>query len=310
MLRKNIQTPNDSSYAQKLYAHATKTWVDFWFQQSSPMTISVVRVFAACIVVAMGIESLLSMPIWISENGLVDVGISRELIGVGQEWDSLFRPSLLYFLTSKLSIQIYFGALIVFATLMAIGIGSRWSVAVVYVLFLGICHRIPFLIGPAEYLMSALLLYLLIDPGKILRWQRFGFSDSDGRFSAHLVVRLLQVHVWLWMFFALLSQLAAVIWWEGEAVWFLSAQHRSFLSTSVLADNSILVNALTHGLIASQAIALFFLTKRLTRPLGLVFAIIAWIGVGVVSTDIFYAAVGIAGSLSFLELSSRSSTLK
>jgi hypothetical protein len=302
MLRNTVADSKRKSYATELYAHASRVWTDFWFQESSTKTVSLVRIFAGFVIIAIGLDSIFSLPNWLSSTGLLDVSLTRDLIGVKKEWDSIFRPSLLYFLSTKLSIQLYFGALVGTAGLMALGIGSRWTVAVVYVLFLGICHRMPFLIGPAEYLMCAVLLYLVIDPGKALRPARYGLSDNTNRFSAHLALRLLQVHLWLWMLFALLSQLAAVIWWEGEAVWFLAAQHKAFLPTALLAKNAILVNFITHGLIFSQATALFCLSKKLTRPIGLAAAMIAWVGIGVVSGDVYYAAVGIVASLSYLDL--------
>jgi hypothetical protein len=300
MLRKSQnQEIARRSYFNELVNASRERWESFWLQESKTRPLAYVRILLGLIVAFLAAEGFLTLPAWISSSGVIDASLARALVGVGREWDSLFRPSLLYYVSSPLGVQVYLIGLMLAGLLLAAGCGGRITAAVVYVLFLGICHRMPILTGPGEYLLSAMLLYLVIDTGKLQKLIRPGVSDGGERWTAHVATRLMQVHLWMWILFSLLSQLAAVIWWEGEAVWFLTAAHRSFFSTSLLAGNAYLVNALTHGLILAQVCAVGFLIKPLTRPLGLIAAMVAWLGIALFSGDITYACIGASSSLAF-----------
>ena len=287
------------SYFNDLTTAAKERWKSFWLQESKTRPLAYVRILLGLVVALLAAEGLVTLPAWISSSGVVDASLARALVGVGLGWDSLFRPSLLYYVSSPLGIQVYLVGLMLAGLLLAAGCGGRITAALVYVLSLGICHRMPILTGPGEYLLSAMLLYLIVDTGKLQNLIRPGVSDGGERWTAHAATRLMQVHLWMWILFSLLTQLAAVIWWEGEAVWFLAAAHRSFFSTSLLADNAYLVNALTHGLILAQVLAVLCLPKPLTRPLGLIAAIVTWLGIALFSGDIAYACIGVSSSLAF-----------
>jgi hypothetical protein len=302
MLRKkeNQQRDTSQAYLRRLVNVVIESWSNFWFQESTSTSLPIVRVCLGCIVSLLSIEGLLSLRFWIARDGVLPVGLTRSLIGVGRDWDSLFRTSALYLLDWPIAIQVYFFILFVAGLLLAAGIGGRLLAAIVYVMFIGVCHRVPVISGPGDYLLSAMLLYLVVDTGKLNRVLRPGLGDRSPRLTTNIALRLMQVHLWMWMLFSVLSQLAAVIWWEGEAVWFLTASHRSFLETNFLAKNAILVNLLTHGLIVAQVVAVACLAKPLTRPIGWIAAVTAWFGIGLFSGDVSYAVIGAAASLCFL----------
>ena len=96
-------------------------------------------------------------------------------------------------------------------------------------------------------------------------------------------------------------QLASLIWWRGEAVWWLAAASRSnALTTETLANQAYLVNALTHGWILIELLALWLLIPRSTRPLGVLLGWLSCCCIGLLADQACYAILLAACLAAFL----------
>ncbi len=168
------------------------------------------------------------------------------------------------------------------AILVALGMGGRWTAALLFILVLGIVHRIHFLTGPVDYLLTAMLGYLVIHSGKEEKLLSVGIEGTNTSILETLAQRLLQVHYYGWLLLCFFSHQAGLIWWQGEASWWLAASGRnSFFGTEELYLQSWLVNGLTHATIGVLLVAILAIPFAKTRPLGWIATLIYWCGGGV-----------------------------
>ena len=147
-------------------------------------------------------------------------------------------------------------------------------------------HRITWLQGPLEPALAAGVAYLMVQPGPTA-WK---WTLVPATWSTCVTLRLLQVHWWLLVAAGVLSQLASLTWWRGEAVWWLASAGRSnLLATDLLRDNATLTNVLTHGVVLIQLLALWLVTVRPARSLGIVLGIGVSLIYGCIADQILYA---------------------
>ncbi len=288
------------TYPIRVVRSIWSAWSAFWETPVAASQLGRTRFAVGLIASVIAIESLLFIPRWIGTNGILGTPQFGEF--AGDHWsDLLLRPSLLQWHCSAFFVQMYCVALALLSILLMLGIGGRWIAASTFLFYTGLLHRSGYLVGPAEYLLNALLLYLVIDQGKLEKPWQPGIADRTRRWSMGIASKLIQVHVWLWIAFSLLSQLAAVIWWEGEGVWFLSYLPTSFLDKSWLAKRGYWVNLLTHAIVVFQLLAVICLPMKLYRPIGIGAAILSWLLIGLSTGDLYYASAGIVGTFIFWE---------
>jgi hypothetical protein len=178
--------------------------------------------------------------------------------------------------------------------------GGRIVAAVVWLMTLGIAHRIPMLQGTGDFLLTGLLGYLVLDPGKTRSLVRPGVDDRAERWSANFAIRLLQCHYLFWLLISLISHFAEPMWWVGEASWWLAAaRHSPWLEPDSVFERSYLINLSTHLFLALHAATIFLFALRGFRPLAIVSSILMAFAVYALSGDWLYSLVLIAGGTAF-----------
>lgn len=271
-------------------------WDEFWFQPSSSVVISRLRLGVGILVSVWFATFLPTASVWFGEDGLLNLAHSSRLIGFA-EVSATLNWSPLWLTDALLVYQAWIGSGIVLAILVALGIGGRIAVVALTISCIAWSHRIFWLTGPTEPAMMAMLVYLIVEPGIRVGNQRV---QSGGSFT--LAQRLFQVHVWILLAAGALSSLASLSWWRGEGAWWLASTGRSTLmSLALFEGRPWLVNLVSHGILIAYALTLWFLVNRSLRQCGLLVGWFLCVLLATVSDQVLYATLLAIGICAFAE---------
>ncbi len=243
-----------------------QSWNEFWFAARSTGNVVLLRI-AICLVTALWFASFWGdLQGWFGASGILSREVSARLLEF-EESASWQNWSPLWFTDSEGLCLVWLSIGVLISVLAGLGVGGRITILVLLILVVAWAHRISWLQGPVEPALVACIAYLLIEPGPKL-WR---LSEPAETWTAGLSTRLFQTHWWILVAAGTLSQLASVIWWRGEGVWWLASAGRSNLFTvEFLNGQASLINALSHSVIVIELLALWTVTLRVTRPLGCV----------------------------------------
>lgn len=273
-------------------------WNQFWFAPCQKTCLTMPRI-AICLVTAGWFASFWSsVPGWFTADGLLHRELSAKMLIADQTpawlvWSPLWSVQSAGWIRSWLAIGV------VLSLLGASGFGGRLTLAALCLWTIAWANRLVVLSGLMEPTLIACLGYLVVDPGVPLARHS---QAAQRHWTAGLAVRLLQTHWWLIIAAGLLSQLGSLVWWRGEAVWWLAAAGRSnWLTIELLRGQASWINALTHVAILVQLMALWLLTVRVARPLGIVCAVLVACVYGGVADYGLMAALLLAMLTSFID---------
>ena len=277
-----------------------QSWNRFWFTPQKPNRIGTVRVFVGSIVTIKFLILLLVATEWIGTAGWLNTDATRYLIGDGVEGTgSSYRWSLLYIIPGSGVALAVIG--MAASGSLALGLGSRLSPVIAWAMLGMFHHRAPMLISIADPLMSAMLVYLIIDPGKTTWDLKPGLASGEDRIGVNIARRLIQCHLVIWMVFSLSTMLSFVSWWNGEAAWALLEPMRS---TWKIGDQWQWTGQwLTHCVIALQFAVLASIPATHWRWLGrwMMYLFIACMLL--LAKDWMYAAILLVASLTIWPVS-------
>ena len=272
-------------------------WNQFWFTPRPEAYLSVPRV-AICLVSAVWFASFWgSAAAWFSADGLLQSQLSAQILVADQTpawqvWSPLWLTQSAGWMRTWLAIGV------VLSLLAATGLGGRLTLTVLCIWAIAWANRLVALTGLVEPTLIACLGYLIIAPGVPLHCHS---RSADSTWSTGLALRLLQTHWWLLVAAGLLSQLGSLVWWRGEAVWWLAAAGRSnWFSSELLRGQASWINALTHAVIVVQILALWLLTVPAARPVGIVCGVLVACVYGGVADHGLFAALLVAVLTSFI----------
>ena len=277
-------------YSSQKIAAGLEGWDRFWFAPTVAASIGYVRVAIGIFSTIYAAAWLFDFYHWIQSEGKLNEPVTRFLIGDQIDGTgSLGRMSLFYFIDSGHFVTAYLLTTIFISIIMTAGLGGRWVAIMAWILNLGIVHRVPTLLGSGDLLITGVMGYLMIDPGKIRNLAKVGLADSESRISANIAIRLFQCHVIAWLAISFISHLAEPMWWNGSAVWWLAIGDRSPLFTAdFLSDKPYLVNALTHGFIVLHLLLVMALSRG-NRGLGIGLAVLFALSIWGLSGDFLYS---------------------
>jgi hypothetical protein len=139
--------------------------------------------------------------------------------------------SLFYHLDTPGEMALVHALAIAVAVLFTLGVGTRVTSVLAWVLVLGYTHRTPAAMYGQDTMLAILLLYLMIGPSGaalsvdrlVLRWRqrRLGLPEGDPAPSvgANVAIRLMQVHFCIIYLASGASKLQGAAWWNGTAIW-------------------------------------------------------------------------------------------
>lgn len=276
-------------------------WDKFWFTPTDPKPLGIVRMAWSILTIAYLASWFADINLWFSNDGILATPRIAELLqSAADEQPVYLRISPLYWIQSESLLYGYLSCGILLCLIAASGIAGRLSSLLVWLFIASIVHRAPMLSGLCEPLLTLGWGYLTIHSGKEQNLFRAGVCDQTPSHPANIALRLMQVHLFAWIVLSVASQSGGLVWWQGEAVWWLASEARSpALSLNWLGRNPYALNALTHAVIAAQLLALFMLWPREVRRYGL---IALWTACGLlilVSDQMLYPLALVLLSLSF-----------
>ncbi len=275
-------------------------WDRVWFTPSLGRSITLVRV-AVCGVAVLWLLSFMDgLADWFGPDGMLNHRMSARLIEFEetpqwQHWSPLWWTESIVFCQLWLIVGAVLGLLAV------LGIGGRWVLAALLFVSIAWIHRETWLQGPLEPALVAMLAYLLIAPGRSL-WRKSTATPATSDWRNNFAIRMVQTHWWILIAAGLLMQLGHIVWWRGEAVWWLAATGRShLLSIDALRDNPLLVNALTHAIILIQLLTLWLVLVPSARRLGMLCALLSAACIGLLADQLLYGMLLAAGALAWMD---------
>jgi hypothetical protein len=245
-------------------------WDKFWFTAADPKPLGFVRIGWSLLTIAYLATWFVDVTTWIGSDGILATPRIAELLqSAADEQPIYLRISPLYWMQSETLLYAYLSLGIALAVIAATGLFGRISSLCMWLFVISIVHRAPMLGGLCEPILTMGWGYLTIHSGKEQKPFRLGLSDSTPSLAANIALHLMQIHLYAWIMLSLASQLGGLVWWQGEAVWWLASESRSpALSLSWLGRNVYALNALTHGVIIAQCLALFMLWPKAVRKYG------------------------------------------
>lgn len=273
--------------------------IQFWGNARSPSLLGWVRVLLGIATLAMLVLSMLEFSQVLGPSGVLAI----DRLGASMDRGVPYRVSLFWLSESRLLAYLYLGSTFLCVLASILGVGGRIVSFACWFLVVGIGNRWLFLQDVGFPLLASGWMYLVVDHGRLSNrgigkpWP----SDSSNRWTVSIALRLIQVHVWLWLIASLFSQMASFIWWRGEAVWFLAVSERSWLSTDYLLDREWLVNCLTHGLILTQLVAVVLFANIATRRVAAISACCFWLGIAILAGEWLYGLIGFSMTISWFE---------
>lgn len=252
-----------------------RPWDNFWFSASRSEPLRGIRVCWSVATLIYLFSWFDDISFWMDREGVLNQGRITELLqSAANEQPPWTRLSPLYWIDTTTGLYLFLFSAMALAVIAMLGVGGRIATIANWFCILSIVHRAPMLIGLCEPLLTLGWAYLSIHPGPPIALKPTASSlaktaSDSPSIAANIALRLLQLHAFAWLFLALASQCAGLVWWQGEAVWWLASEQRSpALPTQWLANYPYLANLLTHGLIALEIITLLMLWPTSTRKWG------------------------------------------
>jgi hypothetical protein len=230
-----------------------QAWNTFWFATTAERTVTAMRVVTS--VLAIGwllaltplVRDWLTGPAWLSIEAMREWRSGDPLLGNGlyiSFWNWVDHPAAVYLLHA-----VSLGVL----CLATLGVGGRWTMAAACWVIVSYVQRLQVVTGAFEYLLACWSAYLVVAPGRGWPYALWGSSVSGPLWLSGLTKRLLQVHLSMLYVAMALSKLAAEVWWNGEAVWWMIGQAETpLIDWTTLSGAGYLLNVWTHWIIVFE----------------------------------------------------------
>lgn len=230
-------------------------WEQYWFRPCQTHRLTVTRVGLAAVAFCFFLSHLADAGWWFAADGILDPETTSVLMGAGSDGSvASYRFSPLYLVGSSTAIRVVLGLFALLALVSAMT-ASRLAVGLLYLAVLSVLHRGPMLAGLLEIPLCFGLLYLIIEPGEPLIRRLHRIASRS--WTATLAGRLIGLHTAALLLMTVATQLAAEVWWNGEAVAYLSldAASQPFDLGSLFA-NPLAASFATHLVLLTPVVGL------------------------------------------------------
>jgi hypothetical protein len=291
-----------TGYLARLLATSSEQWNAFWYTPADPTLLGLMRILT-------GIMLLYTHAVW----GLAlddflgpDGWISRDLVELVQT--NQFAYSLWWLVPARWLWPAY-AVMMVILTLFTVGLWTRATSLLSLLIVISFVNRLPEALFGLDKLNVIVTFYLAIGPsGTALSLDRWLARRRAGQpqlarksVSAAFVLRLIQVHMCIVYFFAGISKLQGVAWWNGLAMW-LAFGNLEYQSADMtwLAWHPWMVNFLTHFTALWELSFCVLVWIPLLRPLVLVASVIMHVAIGACLGLWTFSLIMLVGCASFL----------
>ncbi len=289
--------------ARNYIAEIWEAWDEFWFNPTSPSTLSAIRVLAGLMLLythlvwTTDLEAFFGPRGWLPAQMLADYELfmndpdgpnGNPETGINEAPAPRLTWTLFTWAQSPtLMWSIHITALVVFF-LLTVGLFSRTMALLAYLFAVSYAHRIsPGAFFGLDKVNCMLALYLVVGPcgarysvDRLWRLKRGGSSEVPASTLANLAIRLIQVHMCIIYLFSGIGKLHGYQWVTGEASWlsFALLEYQS-LDMTWMARFPKLLNFMTHLTVFWELTYCALVWPRLTRPWVLLMAVIVHGGI-------------------------------
>ncbi len=292
----------------KLAGKVGDSWNRFWYQPSDPLLCGVLRIAVGCLTLFYLTSYSFDLLRWFGPASMLPTETAQALSSSASMY---LKTSYYYYLqhpTILWCVHLLGCGVVACWTL---GIWSRVTNVVTFIVLLAYLNRVPQLLGPWEVALSMLVFYLCVAPtGQCLSVDAYQSGrpakanaprDSTRSWQATLAVRLIQVHL-CGLYFAMGARtLASDFWWEGNGLaWLLVHSQDRVVDLTLLSSSKYLTTALNYVVVGITLAFALFAWFRPTRLPTIIIALMMWIGLGVITGQAGFSAAMIIGSIAFI----------
>jgi hypothetical protein len=198
------------------------------------------------------------------------------------------------------------------AAMLTIGLATPVSAWVSLLALVSASNRAPLNVFGFDDIVGLLLVGLAVAPAGAAwsfdaRLRRalgssHGAGQGYGSVRATIALRLIQLQLCVVYFFSGCGKLLGGSWWDGTALWgaAANAQYRT-LDLTWMADQPLLVNALTLATLFWEVAYAALIWPRLTRPLMIGMALFVHLGIGLAMGMMEFGLAMVVANLSFAD---------
>ncbi len=291
-----------SGYLKGLSHYLGSNWNQFWFAPSDMLNLCVLRIAVGAVALVWQWTFAYDLVAWLGPSGLLSDDLTRGVL-LDQTGYTVAYLRMAADATSLWILHII-GTLVLLAW--TLGIGSRLTGIGSLVVVLTYLHRTPLLIGPGEPVLAMMIAYLCIAPmGSHLsidaRLRRSKHAPVPETSWSTLASRLIQVHLCLIYLYMGLAMLNHETWWQGVAIWWISAQPDSrIVDLTFLRDYPQLLNLWSHLVVFGLLGYSVLVWNRWLRPLMLVMSTLIWVSLGLATANLGLGLILIVANLAFV----------
>lgn len=287
-------------------------WNEFWFAPTNPATLSAIRVFTGAMLFYTHLVWSFDLSGFFGRDGWLPVDLMNRVKLYTN--DGMARWNWSYFNFSFVDSPtvlwiIHILALVVFFSLM-IGFFSRTMAVLAYVIAISYANRVtPGAYFGLDKINCLLAMYLMLGPcgarysiDRIWRLRRGAPKEVPPSIGANIAIRLIQLHMCIIYLFSALGKLQGESWWNGQAVWYSSAnlEYQYLIDMTWLANWPLLVAFLTHATVYWELTYSALVWPRITRPWVLLMAVLVHGGIAVAYGMPTFGLVMLIGNLAFI----------
>ena len=291
----------------------------FWFSKANDRLAARMRIAIGIICLLWLYSFSTDVADWFGPKGVLrtqairNIESSSLLDSPASQW----RFSLLDYCTTNSQVATFHLVAFGLAAAFTIGFATPFTSIATLVAVSSFVQRAPILFGAAEHLLLSAILYLCIAPcGKHLSLDallsRRGKTADDLTPTAsesrsvrsNIALRLIQIHLAIVLLYSGLTKLSGVVWWNGDAVWWMLVQPESALVdfSRLGADlyGELIMNAWTYAIVGTELIAATLIWFRLVRPLIITACVIVYLSLIPLTGLVGYCSIMIVLLFSFL----------
>ncbi len=295
-----------ANYLRGLAAYVGEHWNRFWFEPTESRDLGVLRIAMGTLALLWQLSFTADLATWFGPTGWLDAALVRQWIGMDATRGFSGRLSYLYIDVPAVLWGLHWASSLILLGF-TLGFATRLTSILALGVVLAYVHRAPFLGGAAEPVLTMVVAYLCLAPSgtwfSVDGWRRTRTTVPARRLSSWTTIsrRLIQVHLVLVYLVMVSTKLAGVTWWSGEAIWWLAVQPSAgALDPTFLRDQPIALNLWTFAILLSQASFPVLVWNAWLRPIGLGFAGLGWISLGVITGTWGLPATMIVAGLAFV----------
>jgi uncharacterized membrane protein YphA (DoxX/SURF4 family) len=281
-------------------------WDRFWFTPQQPHTLALIRIFGGTmlfythLVWTLDLDAFFGPHSWLTADTVQLLNQGPD--GRGYAWSHLFwveSPAVIWIL--------HIAALIVFG-LLTVGLFTRVTSILAFVITLSYCHRITGSWFGLDQINAFIATYLMLGSSgavySVDRWlaaRRGELRPVEPTVGTNIAVRLLQVHMCIIYLFGGIGKMRGENWWDGSATWLaLASLEYQSLDMTWLVRHRWLLALLTHVTVFWETFYCFLIWPKLTRPICLLLAVFVHGGIALFLGMKTFGLAMLIGNLAFI----------